>query len=256
MDGRLQEENAAAHPDLAHPYARFYVRFANQSLLKQRTVRGQLQVRLENKLLSGLEGVALCYPLGQARQDATISSHTVVSVGFHLNLHSLLFRGKCIFERKLHFGVMPDYRLIIALVQRLEEAGVYVKRVADHSPQKDQAGAHLVGRAWQIDGRRHHQLCPLNFTLGVTGYEVYEDEPWPVRGQTTIDIRVEALVRTRQMYRQLQQLLGSLTTTLNQLLATRQPAGGARTTPGTGPAPGSAAGTKPPPHARRPWSKP
>lgn len=244
-----EADNLLAHRDLAHPFVRFYVRFANDTLLKHQSLEGQLRIRLEDKLLSGLEDPFLCFPLGKARDEATISAHSVISVGFHLNPRSLLARGKCIFERRHVFDTIPDHNLIFSLVRHLQEAGYYVKRVVDTSPQSHHPDASFVGRSWQIDGRLYQGIHPLSFNLALTGFEVYGDKLSPVRGQTIVDIRVEANVRTEQFFRKLHALRDALTDVLGRCLGTG-PA-----PPTAGPTLGASPGRRPSPYSPRPWLK-
>jgi hypothetical protein len=195
----------------------FYVRFEN-AIEPTTVLNGRLRVRFDGAL-SGLEGVALFYPLGNKRQGVSVQQHTYVDVDFNLDLGGLRFQEMAALEKRIvREEVVPDHHMVTALTSALSADDFYVKRVIENPPRTSKAGAHITNRYWDVAGRFYDGVYPLDFHLVLTGEEVYGGTARPYAGKTQMDVTVQGAVTDEEMRGQVAYLRDRLVEIINGTL--------------------------------------
>jgi hypothetical protein len=195
----------------------FYVRFEN-TIEPTTVLKGRLRVRFDGAL-SGLDGVALFYPLGNERRGVGVQRHTYVDVDFNLDLGGLRFQEIALVEERIvREGVVPDHRMVTALTDALSAEEFYVKRVIENPPRTSKAGAHITNRYWDIAGRFYDGVYPIDFHSVLTGEEVYGGAARPHAGKTQVDVTVQGMVTDEEMRDQVEYLRDRLVVLINGTL--------------------------------------
>lgn len=147
----------------------FFVRFARGALLPHATLTGSLALRIEQRLLSGLNGALLFTPLGWRRDDLTVVSHTELRLTFELSLASLAATAPLHREREREYKGPVSYRHVLELARQLNQDGHYVKRVVEHaSAAVNRDDGRHVERAWTVAGRTYRGVYPVDFEINVS----------------------------------------------------------------------------------------
>lgn len=195
----------------------FYVRFEN-TIEPTTTLSGRLRVRFDGTL-SGLDDVALFYPLGNERERASVQRHTYVDIDFNLDLGGLRFQENASAEERIvRGGVVPDHRVITALTNAISAEDIYVKRVIENPPRTSKAGAHITNRYWDVAGRFYDGVYPVDFHLVLTGEEVYGEAGRSHTGKMQVDISVQGTVTDEGMRDQVNYLRDRLVAIINGTL--------------------------------------
>jgi len=160
----------------------FFIKFEAEIDLLSR-ISGKAEVIFE-RTLSGLEDVALYYPLGGLREEEKAQIKTCVRADFNLSLAGLRYQEVRIVpdgkkpndkdkqESDTFESVIPDHTTVIALTNAMSQEGFYLKRVIENPPRAG-ARANVFNRLWDIAGRRYIGVYPIDFHLILTGEEVY-----------------------------------------------------------------------------------
>ena len=195
----------------------FYVRFEN-TVEPTTTLSGRLRVRFDGTL-SGLEDVALFFPLGNERERASIQRHTYVDIDFNLDLGGLRFQENASAEKRIvRGGVVPDHHVITALTNAISAEDFYIKRVIENPPRTSKAGAHITNRYWDVAGRFYDGVYPIDFHLVLTGEEVYGGAGRSHTGKMQVDISVQGAVTDEEMRDQVDYLRDRLVAIINGTL--------------------------------------
>jgi hypothetical protein len=171
----------------------FYVRFAHNEMLRRATVSGHLLLRVEQRLLSGLNGALYFSPVGHHRDDLTSARHSEIRVNFELSLDSLTVHAPLERERQRQYGGPVGYERVLELSRALSRQGFYVKQVVEHtSAVVQREDAPQVERSWTVAGRIYSGVYPIDFEVLVS---------CPERARRRLDgdlalveVRAEALV--------------------------------------------------------------
>jgi hypothetical protein len=195
----------------------FYIRFEN-TVEPTTVLKGRLRVRFDGTL-SGLDNVALFYPLGNERERASVQRHTYVDVDFSLDLGGLRFQEMASAEERIiREGVVPDHCVITTLTGAISAEDFYVKRVIENPPRTSKAGAHITNRYWDIAGRFYDGVYPIDFHLVLTGEEVYGGADRPHTGGMQVDVSVQGTVTDQEMRDQVDYLRDRLVAIINGTL--------------------------------------
>ncbi|WP_326551683.1 hypothetical protein [Micromonospora sp. NBC_01813] len=143
------------------------------------TVSGRLEVTFD-KLLSGVTGVGVYLPGGEAGHPLKATTQTQVAVAFDASLRSIRYQDQRAIpddEASDHpradefHGVVPDYSVVSELTNAISYDDYYVKSVVEHLPYLDDARSGM-NRVWDISGRRYIGLFPIDFDINLRGEEV------------------------------------------------------------------------------------
>ncbi len=171
---------------------------------------GRLETTMKGAL-SGADGVRMYGALGARRAiSGTSSVKTHVDADFTLSLASIRYQAIRVYPQRSDTGsgrggyaiesdVIPDEETVIALTDALSEEGFYVKRVTENPPRSS-GRADVVHRYWDLAGRSHRGVYPIDFHLVVTGEEVHRGDVRPESGSTKIQIVVRGAYTDDEMY--------------------------------------------------------
>jgi len=171
---------------------------------------GRLEATMKGTL-SGADGVRMYGSLGARRAiSGTPSVKTRIEADFTLSLASIRYQAIRVFPQRLatggnrdgyavEFDVIPDDETVIALTNALSEEGFYVKRVTENPPRSS-GRADVVHRYWDLAGRSHRGVYPIDFHLVLTGEEVHRGDVRPESGSTKIQIVVRGAYTDDEMY--------------------------------------------------------
>jgi hypothetical protein len=185
---------------------------ANQENRSRFHLRGKIQASFSGTL-SGVEGFAIYRPLGypwkRSNADGKVEQNakTDVSVDFDLSLNSIRYQkvlvipgssqedqGEKTAERpevKEFAGVVPDYRTVIELTNRMS-SNYYVKRVIENPPSVG-GRANLLNRFWDIAGRYYDGVYPIDFHVTLIGEENYAGSLHAHTGSTAVRLTVQGM---------------------------------------------------------------
>ena len=90
----------------------------------------------------------------------------------------------------IKYGVVPDYRLVTELTNRISEADYYVKSVVEHLPYRDDGRENVLNRVWDIAGRWYKGVLPVDFGINLLGEELGEDDSHGSIGWTIAQVNV------------------------------------------------------------------
>jgi len=147
----------------------FFVRFDRAAPLWRSEVSGRLELRIDNRLLSGLTGAALFSPLGRRRDDLACTMHTVIKLNFTLSLDSLVVIQPYGMTTKRDYSGPVELETVLDLAARLSARGYYVKQLVEHTRGAlHREHAHEVDRSWTVAGRYYRGVFPVNFEVEVS----------------------------------------------------------------------------------------
>jgi len=147
----------------------FFVRFDRAAPLWRSEVSGRLELRIDNRLLSGLTGAALFSPLGRRRDDLACTMHTVIKLNFTLSLDSLVVIQPYGMTTKRDYSGPVELETVLDLAARLSARGYYVKQLVEQTRGVlHREHAHEVDRSWTVAGRYYRGVFPVNFEVEVS----------------------------------------------------------------------------------------
>ncbi len=164
--------------------------------------------------LSGINGIAFYTPYGHPLNNVDCHRVTHVVVDANLRLDSLRTRQTQPLPHETiepnipppngsYALVPPDATTVDALVAKLTESHFYVKRVIE-SPPRTSHQANTVTRYWDIAGRVHEGVYPIDFHLIVTGDETLSLKDFKTSGQTRATLTVQGEAQGQLLHGQAQ----------------------------------------------------
>lgn len=171
---------------------------------KKLTLSGTLVATFAGTL-SGLTGVGLYLPGGGPGHQVKTKPQTRVTVGFDISLRALRYqddrvvpdennaddREKARNKVDEFHGVVPDYRAVVELTNKISAENYYVKSVVEHPPFRDDGRANVVTRVWDIAGRWYDGVFPIDFDINLRGEEEGEGSLGAFRGKTAVQVTVK-----------------------------------------------------------------
>ena len=180
-------------------------------------LRGSIQASFKGTV-SGVEGVAIYRPLGDPWQrppkpdvKTEPDAKTEVSVDFDLSLSSVRYQEVLVVPDRsqedtagkdekgverpeiIEFAnVVPDYKTVIELTNKMSADNYYVKRVIENPPRGG-GRANLLNRYWDIAGRFYDGVYPIDFHVTLTGEEDYGDSVRAHTGSTAARVTVQGM---------------------------------------------------------------
>ena len=180
-------------------YRTFFLLFINP-VRENMEFSGFLRVRLEGAF-SGIDNLKLFYPWGKLRSDGGLTKEdkfTDVIVDFQLTLqHAFLRKFYTLAPPIIKIiGLIPNYDMVIRLVEQLNYENIYVQRVIENPATTSSVDAQTRNRYWDIAGRYYYGVYPIDFHLVVTGKEKYTNEELPTTGESSFEIKIHSTVTT------------------------------------------------------------
>ena len=195
----------------------FYIRFS-ENVSPETELVGRLHLRLRGRLFSGARGVDVYYPLGGRRADVRTRMWTDIYVDFRLHLNSLSFSSR---KRTLlalaYPGVFPNHALMRRLVQRINDRGIYVKRLVESPARRSRTSK--LNHHWDVVGRYYDGLFAVDFQIAIDGLVRYGGSGGRYEGDdaplTETDVEISVTATTldeamRERVRRIQQDLADI----------------------------------------------
>lgn len=167
--GLLPDSEAPVKASSPGYHRAFFVRFDRAAPLWRSNVSGSLQLRIDNRLLSGLSGAVFFSPLGRRRDDLACTMHTEIRLNFTLSLNSLVVVQPYGVDTVRQYPGPAGLEKVLELADRLSARGYYVKQLVEHTRgvlHREQA--HEVDRTWTMAGRYYRGVYPVNFEVEVS----------------------------------------------------------------------------------------
>lgn len=180
---------------------------------------GQVQLSWPG-LSSGVEGVNLFFPLGHRdkRADQNTQLWTRLIVNFDLHVAGIVGQQptqQLSRQVTLKLPCAPNEKFVCQLAEAIAQAGgFYVKNLVENGQQLS-AVQGAMACYWDITGRKYNQVHAVDFHLVISGSIQLEDT-----GQTNVDVRVQGLVNTPQLEAEVEGVLETLKTLVEEMTAT------------------------------------
>ncbi|KPJ76208.1 MAG: hypothetical protein AMS14_02375 [Planctomycetes bacterium DG_20] len=149
---------------------------------------------------------AAFYPTGHQRQSG-LRTTTTVEGNLTFDLDAIGSQGETPRDGRLPAGgappypMVPDERLLAALIGTLNEHGVYVASVRESAPTTSPKSAREKNRHWDILGRCYvgaANTYGIDVHLVVTGSETYTGTHSPSLGTSAVSFTVSAMAHNEQ----------------------------------------------------------